>query len=220
MDRTGLAFNNRRLHWVERDRSNTICHHCGNLNHLYKDCPNRKPHPEQQLCPNRWTETYQRMRPDGFKSTNARSQSRSHARSANRRQGFSYASAASSSAKTDLDNSIHSPANRNRNNNNRNSNSRFQQNSTSEQESTHSTPSISVSDLKEFTAQLKRLESVITRLDDSFSHLAAKFDDVNSHLISFEENMETDHHPNPSLWNNNTDRHIIEEDATSNVSGS
>src|SRR5205814_1545511 len=157
----------------ERDRSNTICHHCGNLNHLYKDCPNsRKPRPEQQLRPNRWTETYQRMRPDGFKPTNARSQSRSRARSANRRQGFSYASAASSSAKTDLDNSIHAPANRNNNNNNRNSNPRFPHNSTFEQESIHSTPSISVTDLKEFTAQLKCLETVISRLDDSFSHLA------------------------------------------------
>src|SRR5207247_8236785 len=112
MDRTCLAFNNRRLHWVERDRSNIICHHCGNPNHLYKDCPNKRPRPEQQLRPNRWTETYQRMRPDGFKPTNARSQSRSRARSANRRQGFSYASAASLPAKTDLDNSIHAPANR------------------------------------------------------------------------------------------------------------
>ena len=47
MERTSLAFNNWRLHWVERDRSNTICHHCRNPNHLYKDCPNRKPRPEQ-----------------------------------------------------------------------------------------------------------------------------------------------------------------------------
>src|SRR5438045_3394799 len=150
------------------------------------------------------------MRPDGFKPSNARLQSRSRARSANRHQGFSYVSAASSSAKTDLDNSIHAPANRNNNNNNRNHNSRFPRNSTFEQESTHSTPSISNTDLKEFTAQLKRLETVITRLDDSFSHLAAKFDDVNSRLVSLEENMDTDHRLNPNLWNKNIDRSIMD----------
>src|SRR5204862_3007874 len=117
-------------------------------------------------------------------------------------------------------NSIHSPANRNNYNNNRNSNPRFPRNSTFEQDSTHSTPSISVTDLKEFTDQLKRLETVITRLDDSFSHLAAKFDDVNSRLVSLEENMDTDHRPNPSLWNKSINRSVMDEDATSNVSES
>src|SRR5438034_6323782 len=165
MDRTSLAFNSKKLFWSERDQADKLCLHCGNPGHLLKTCPLRTPQPDQRLKPNKWADTYERMRPVGHKPAHSRSSSKVRARPATRQEGFSYASAASSSG-LNLDASIHSPANRPntsrfpRSNNRSRSRPRFIPSSgdTRDNSSAHYPAPV---ELKEFSKQLERMGSLI-----------------------------------------------------------